>query len=202
MSEKQSIKILLIEDDEDDVYQIRTMLSEAKNYSFELSHVDKLSSALSYLKTNTPEVIISDLGLPDSWKIDTLIKVHSDSPEVPVIVLTGLGEEENAIAALRNGAQDYLVKGSFNSELLVRSILYSIERNKLLMQLENSLKEIRQLKGLIPICAWCRKIRDDDGFWKQVESYITNHSDAKITHGMCPDCEKNARIELEKMKNA
>ena len=57
------------------------------------------------------------------------------------------------------------------------------------MELKNTLAEVKTLKGFIPICASCKKIRDDEGFWGQVESYITQHTDAQFSHGICPDCE-------------
>jgi methyl-accepting chemotaxis protein len=68
-------------------------------------------------------------------------------------------------------------------------------------ELREAIAEVKSLTGLIPICAWCKKVRDDDGFWKQVEAYIVNHSDARITHGMCPECQDAAKAELEKMKD-
>ena len=100
--------------------------------------------------------------------METFDAVMNRAPDIPIIVLTGLNDEETAITAVRRGAQDYLVKGDLEANLLVRSILYSIERKKLLIRLEQSLKEIKILKGMIPICAWCRKLRDDDGYWKLV----------------------------------
>jgi hypothetical protein len=71
---------------------------------------------------------------------------------------------------------------------MVRIIRYAIERQKLLIRLENSLKEIKTLRGLLPICAWCKKIRDDKGYWKKVEAYITELTGTEFTHGICPAC--------------
>jgi predicted RNA-binding Zn-ribbon protein involved in translation (DUF1610 family) len=116
--------------------------------------------------------------------------------------MSGLDDEDIALKAVREGAQDYLVKGSFDGNLLVRSIMYSIERKKLMVQVEKSLKEIKTLQGLIPICAWCKKIRDDQGFWKSVEAYIEEHTAAEFTHGMCPECGEKAIAEFRKIKNA
>ena len=62
------------------------------------------------------------------------------------------------------------------------------ERERLISELRDALAQVRTLRGLIPICAWCKKIRNDDGYWQQLEAYITNHSEAKFTHWMCPDC--------------
>ena len=62
------------------------------------------------------------------------------------------------------------------------------EREKLVVELKTALADVKMLSGLIPICASCKKIRDDHGYWQQVESYIQKHSEAKFTHGLCPDC--------------
>ncbi len=164
---------------------------------FEVVNADRVSSALRHIANEKFDVILCDMRLPDSLGIETLLKVKANAGETPIIVLSGLEGEDIAITAVRKGAQDYLVKGTFNESMLVRSILYSIERKKLMLQLENSLREIKTLKGMIPICAWCRKLRDDDGYWKQVETYIMEHTDAAFTHGICPECAAKARAEFD-----
>ncbi len=75
-----------------------------------------------------------------------------------------------------------------------------IEREKLITDLQDALAKIKTLKGLLPICAWCKKVRDDNGYWKQVEQYIQEHSEAEFTHGMCPDCQSKMEKELHKKK--
>lgn len=86
------------------------------------------------------------------------------------------------------------------SYLLSRAILYAIERQKLLLDLEKKMKEIKTLRGLIPVCAWCRKMRNEKGYWLQVEEYLTEHTDAEFTHGMCEECSKKAFAEREELK--
>ena len=80
------------------------------------------------------------------------------------------------------------MKGQIDTSQLIRSIRYAIERQKLTARLEKSLKEIKTLQGLLPMCAWCRNIRDDKGYWKSLEAYIHEHTDAAFTHGICPKC--------------
>jgi len=120
--------------------------------------------------------------------IETFEAFHSRYPDIPVIVLTGLDDENTALGAMQGGAQDYLVKGQIDTRQLTRSILYAIERQKLITELEKSRKEIKTLQGLLPMCAWCRKIRDDKGYWTDLEAYILKHTDAAFTHGICPQC--------------
>jgi len=190
MENDNHIKVLVIEDNPGDVYLLRILLSQAKEVSVDVEHADSLASALSFLSTIKVDVILSDLGLPDSHGIDTFLSVHKHFPDMPVIVLSGLEDEVLAVEAVRKGAQDYLFKGKVDSDLLVKSIRYSIERQKLITALEKSLKEIRTLRGLLPICAWCKNVRDDKGYWKKVETYIEEHTDASFTHGICPKCLK------------
>ena len=74
------------------------------------------------------------------------------------------------------------------------------EREKLIADLQDALDSIKTLNGLLPICASCKKIRDDQGYWQQIESYIRDHSEAEFTHGLCPDCAEKAFSEIRKMK--
>jgi YesN/AraC family two-component response regulator len=140
-------------------------------------------------------VLLLDLGLPDSSGMDTLVSAARSCPAGPIVVLTGLTDELFGIEAVKNGAQDYLIKGRITGEILTRSICYAIERKKLeneekrlVHELREAIEKIRTLKGLIPICASCKKIRDDQGYWNQVEVYISEHSEAEFSHGICPDC--------------
>jgi len=147
-----------------------------------------LTAALDRLAEGTFDIVVADLGLPDSQGIDTFMRIHARYPDMPVIVLSGMSDEDIAIKAVQKGAQDYFVKDIANGDMLIRSIRYSIERQKLMSQLEKSLHEIRTLKGLIPMCAWCKKIRGDQGYWEKVETYIEEHTEATFSHGICPEC--------------
>jgi len=187
MDQTRKIKVLLVEDDPYDA-ELFSELLDSEGTAMDLRRTSGLSSALSLLAGETFDVIVTDLGLPDCKGIVTFLRLHSMHPHIPVIVLTGMNDEETAIKAVQKGAQDYLVKGQISGNLLVRSIRYSIERQRLITELEKSLREIRTLRGLIPMCAWCRKIRDDKGYWKKVETYIEEQTGAAFTHGICPKC--------------
>ena len=201
ISEKPHIKVLLIEDDEGHAEIICRFLSKAENIYFDTEHAGLMSSGLDLLGKNDFDVILSDLDLPDSKGIETLETVHSRYPDIPVVVLTARDDENTALSAVQGGAQDYLVKGQIDTRQLTRSIRYAIERQKLITELEKSRKEIKTLQGLLPMCAWCREIRDDKGYWKSLETYIRENTDAAFTHGICPKCMKKVERELyEKMK--
>lgn len=124
------IKLLLIEDNPGDARLIQEMLSRARGASFELRHVERLSDGLRLIADDRPDVILLDLTLPDSAGLETFARVHKGAPHLPIIVLSGFAEEESAIRAVREGAQDYLVKGQVDRNLLVRSVRYAIERKR------------------------------------------------------------------------
>ena len=182
------IIVLLIEDNDDDALLIRKSLAGAMKVPYALKQVDGLSRGMECLAGGNIDVVLLDLGLPDGRGISTFSVLHKHSPDVPVIVLTGHDDEELAIEAVQKGAQDYLVKGKVDGGLLRRSIRYAIERQKLSTQLKQSMKEINTLRGFLPICANCKKIRDDRGYWTQIETYISMHSEAEFSHGICPEC--------------
>jgi PAS domain S-box-containing protein len=125
-----NVKILLIEDNPGDARLIREMLTEVPDVSFELESANRLSTGLRYLAKETPDVILLDIGLPDSQGLDTLKKVYAKIETVPIVVLTGLEDEAVGMEAVQQGAQDYLVKGQIQSKVLWRVVNYSIERKR------------------------------------------------------------------------
>ncbi len=134
MSERPTV--LLIEDNPGDARLIREMLAEGDDAMFRLDCVGRLSLGLEYLATRGAGLILLDLSLPDSLGFDTFLRVYAHSPKVPIIVLTGNDDQSVALSAVKTGAQDYLVKGRLDRELLLRSIQYSIERKRYQEQLE------------------------------------------------------------------
>jgi two-component system, cell cycle sensor histidine kinase and response regulator CckA len=134
-------KILLIEDNPGDAVLISEMLSGINNYA--LTQADRLSSGLQLLRQNSFNVVLLDLGLPDSSGIETFRRVQSERPEAPVIVLTGLTDEEIAVQAISQGAQDFLVKGRIDGELLTRAIRYAVERKRAQQLLRHSEEKFR-----------------------------------------------------------
>jgi signal transduction histidine kinase len=130
----QPINILIVEDDPGDVKLVRRLLVESAR-QYRVGVVGEMSAAIEYLRRDTADVVLLDMGLPDSNGVDTVLKVHTEFPDTPIVVLTGLDDEETGINAVRLGAQDYLVKGSVTVNLLTRAIRYAIERKQ--MDIEN-----------------------------------------------------------------
>jgi PAS domain S-box-containing protein len=122
------IKILLIEDNPGDARLIKEMLSDTELFNCVLECTTRLSTGFEYLAGQPANIVLLDLGLPDSQGLETLAKVRAQVPGIPVVVLTGLDDEGVALEAVRQGAQDYLLKGAINGRALWRVINYAIER--------------------------------------------------------------------------
>ena len=123
---EKNIKILLIEDNPGDAYLIEDHLEEFANFSYELKNVGTLNEALSILKEQPFDVILSDLSLPDSDGINTFFRIHNENPLIPIIILSGSNDEEIGAYAVKNGAHDYFVKGQTDGRLLECTIECSI----------------------------------------------------------------------------
>jgi len=124
------IIILLVEDNSGDRRLISEMLAEASNMTFDVKYADRLQAATEYLGQNRVEVILLDLGLPDSQGLETLRKIHAQVSRMPIVVLTGLNDEMVGLQAVNEGAQDYLIKGQVDTQLLKHTIRYAIERKQ------------------------------------------------------------------------
>lgn len=132
------IKILIIENNLDDYKLFKKMIAQVKETTFEMQHVADMKTGIQHLMKEHIDIVLLDLNLPDSKGLNTLKKLHSKVPEVPIIVLTAHKEEDLAVKAIREGAQDCFIKGQVNSSLLVRSIRYAIERKYAELELKNS----------------------------------------------------------------
>ena len=128
--ENKIIKVLLLEDNPGDARLLKEYLSESETTRFDLTHIEELTDALLTVSRERFDVILSDLTVPDSAGFDTFLKLQSVAKDIPIIVLTGLNEDELASSALQQGAQDYLIKGQIDSASIQRSIRFSIERQK------------------------------------------------------------------------
>jgi two-component system sensor histidine kinase UhpB len=136
------IHILLIEDNPGDALIINEMLKEVYANNFELDHFKRIKDGLEHVNEHF-DIMLLDLNLPDSQGIETFNTMNQHAPEVPIIILTGLLDEDLAINIVSEGAQDYLVKGQIDKQLLSRSIKYSIERKRIEIDLRKSEEKYR-----------------------------------------------------------
>lgn len=142
------IKILLVEDNDVDAHLTQDILAEWSIEQFDITHVTRLSEAFTQLARDRFDAVLLDLSLPDGYGLPTLRQMQAASPTIPIIVLSGVSDQTLALQAVQNGAQDYLVKGQGQPELLARSIRYAIERKRAEERL-TYLAQYDQLTGLV-----------------------------------------------------
>jgi DNA-binding response OmpR family regulator len=186
---------LLIADDDP---VLRRMLGAAvRNWGFDPAEAADGREALARLRRpDAPKVAVLDWVMPGLDGPDVCRQVRErPTPEPPyLILLTANDTKRDVIAGLQAGANDYVTKPFDVDELRAR---LGVARNVVELQatlatrvreLEDALSQVKQLQSLIPICAYCKKIRDDANYWQQVDSYLAHHSGIRFTHGICPDC--------------
>jgi len=139
------MRVLLVEDNDDDVLLIQELLSETK---ISIARAERLSTGLERLATGGFDAVLLDLSLPDAQGLDTIGRVHSQAPDVPIVVLTGLNDEEAAVKAVERGAQDYLIKGQVDGHLLARALRYAVQRHKAEESLKKRNRELLVLRKI------------------------------------------------------
>lgn len=186
---------VLIADDDATTARVLRALVESEGHS--VTVVVDGSAALAALKgTSAPDLALIDWEMPEVDGPDVCHAVRDRADAVPtyLILLTGRSSPADVVAGLDAGADDYLVK-PFNSDELrariragarVRRLQEALAAN--VLRLEQALANADQLSGLLPICAYCKSIRDDGDYWHRVEEYISNKSGAQFSHGICPTC--------------
>lgn len=197
MTDNSTLKLLLVDDDEDDFILARHILEEIEGTSFKLDWAASYAQAMEAIDRQLHDIYFIDYRLGERNGLDLIQDAISKGCKAPMILLTGQGDRGVDMDAMKAGAADYLVKARMDSELLERSIRYSIERKNaelkqelLIEELKEAMAKINTLGGLLPICAHCKRIRDDTGYWNLLESYIKNHSGAEFSHSICPPCLK------------
>jgi hypothetical protein len=195
---KQKLSVLIVEDSPDDYFILKEVLESSEEVEAILFQESRLEGAFSTAGNQEIDVAIIDLSLPDSFGLDTFVSFHDRYPLIPTIIMTGAKDQEMAFEAVRKGAQDFLFKGELASAAIVRSIRYAIERQHLTTELTRALDHVKQLQEMLPICAICKNIRDDQGYWNCVEEYISRHLEVEFSHSICPDCAKKHYPEFIK----
>ncbi len=202
MSDDVPIDILLAEDEPAHVEALRRHLQD-DNRNILLRVAGSLREYREAVAARRPDIALLDLNLPDGRAEEVLVSPPEAGP-FPIVVMTSFGNEQIAVEALKAGAQDYVVKspeafaGMFRTleralrewDLLQERKEAEAQRVLLIADLKEALAKVRMLSGFLPICANCKKIRDDQGYWNQIESYIRDHSEAEFSHGICPECLK------------
>lgn len=164
------------------------------------------AEALASAQAEPPDLILLDIGLPDmdGYAVCQRLQDDPQTSQIPVIFLTSRDEPEDVVRGFEAGGVDYITKPFEPLELKARVACHLAQKRwadaerALIARLEAALAEVNALSGLIPICAWCKQVRDDSGYWQQVESYVSTHSQAKFSHGVCPECLPKLRAQFQK----
>jgi len=196
------MKILVV-DDEPDIRLITARVLKSAGYSVAEAETGK--GCLDSVREKAPDLVLLDVMLPDMDGYEVCRRIKADEALKGTYVLMFSGrriDSDDQSEGLEIGADGYVTRPISNRELLarvqsmVRIIRAERERNRLIKELTAAMANIKTLKGLLPICASCKKIRNDKGYWQQVEGYLAEHADIQFSHGICPACMEKLYPEL------
>lgn len=203
---------VLVTDDDPEIRLVSTMLLRRAGY--EVLEASTGKECLDIVRDHHPDLVLLDVMLPDMTGVEVCGQIKNDESFKDIFVILASGikvSSAHQADGLDIGADGYIVRPIPNKEFLARvkagerikraeDALREKEKQQqtLIAELEAAFAEIKTLKGCIPICASCKKIRDDEGYWNQLEAYISKHTDAIFTHGICPTCLEQARAEMKK----
>jgi len=197
------MKILVAEDD---MVSRKVLTSFLEKWGFEVIAVDDGNKAIEVLgKDDAPAFAILDWMMPEKDGTDVCrwVRQQEKGNFVYIILLTAKTEKADIIGGLSSGADDYVTKPFDKAELHQRIkagervINLELALQGKIDELEEALHNVRRLEGILPICAWCKKIRDDNEYWHSVEDYISQRSDTDFTHGICPECLEKQKATLK-----
>jgi DNA-binding response OmpR family regulator len=195
---------------EDDAVSRHLLEATLAKWGYEVVVTTDGLQALEVLsRADAPSLAILDWMMPGLDGAQVCLKARELAGErlLYMILLTAKGRKEDIVEGLTAGADDYVIKPFDRSELKARIsageriLRLQAELASRVKELELALTNVKLLQGLLPICCYCKKIRDDKNYWQQVDTYVADHSEAQFTHGICPDCrDKIVKPELERLK--
>jgi CheY-like chemotaxis protein len=185
--------ILIVDDQEVNVLLLERMLRGAGYLS--VSSTMDPNEVCELHRKNRYGLILLDLLMPgmDGYKVMEGLKEIEEGGYLPVLVITA--QPDQKLRALQAGAKDFVGKPFDLAEVLAR-VHNMLEVRLLYDELQKALEQVKLLSGLLPICMWCKKIRDDQGYWNAIEHYLGQHSEAEFSHGICPDCKRKYSGEM------
>ena len=179
-------RILIVDDEK---FNIK-VLTEFLQNDYRIMVAKTGEQALKAVKSQTPpDLVLLDIIMPemDGYEICKRIKTDPKSKHIPVIFVTAVSEAMDAAKGFELGAVDYITK-PFNPVTVKARVNTHIQLYTAMRDLKTALAQVEHLSGLLPICAQCKKIRDDKGYWNEVDFYLEKNSRAKFSHGICPEC--------------
>ena len=199
--------ILLVEDDPLSRKVTQTALTK---WGYTVHTADSVEAAWQYLNHSPkPDLLILDWKLPGQSgpEFCEALRKHECLKDLYIIMLTSSTGQENMLEGLNAGADDYVEKpvdGRFlEARVKVGQRIVDLQHDlqKKVAQLQEALDNVKELRGLLPICSYCKKIRNDGNYWERLETYLVNHTHAQFSHSICPDCyDSIVKKELENFK--
>lgn len=199
-----AMTILIVDDSEEDRASCRRFLTQGGEHRFAFHEAETMEEGFTLFQELIPDCVLLDFNLPDGDGLEFAARAQKlrEANTYAIILMTGQGSEELVMEAMKNGVTDYLPKRLVNRHSLERTVLHARERvvlhrtlkaeqrekDRVIAELQQALAEVRRLSVLLPICAHCKSIRKDDGYWQQVEGYLADHAGTQFSHGICPDC--------------
>jgi DNA-binding response OmpR family regulator len=185
-------KILIVDDNK---RNIQVLAQTLENSGYSVIAAMNGTAALECAMEEGIQLILLDIMMPkmDGMEVCRRLKYRIETKDIPVIFLTAKVQTDDIVAGFEIGAADYVTKPFQAAELFARV--------KTHIGFKKARERIESLVGLIPICCECKKIRNDDGFWNQVEVYISEHSRADFTHSYCPDCLERKKEEIQRLRD-
>jgi PleD family two-component response regulator len=136
-----------------------------------------------------PDLILLDIVMPgmDGYEVYRRLKANERTRDIPIIFITAKIGEEDEAKGFEAGGVDYITK-PFGNAVIKARIRTHLNLRTIIIDLKNALEQVKLLSGMLPICSSCKKIRDYGGYWKQIEGYISAHSEVEFSHSLCPEC--------------
>jgi response regulator RpfG family c-di-GMP phosphodiesterase len=190
------IKVLVVDDDADVLWGTVRLV---KSMGYQVFQADSGKSCMDQLKKNLVDLIVLDVMLPDLSGVDLCKALKADPVYKSIFVVLTSGMKISSLDqadGLDFGADGYIARPVSNREFksrinaMVRILRAERERDDLITNLQDALSQVKLLEGLLPFCTYCKKIRDDKGYWSRIETFIETHSEAELGESICPDCAK------------
>ena len=189
------MKILIVDDIPENISALAIAL---ESEGFDIITAAGGEQALGIVQNDPPDLILLDIRMHgmDGFETCLALKKNAATKDIPVIFLTVSKETEAIVRGFACGGVDYIAKpfrqeevcARVRTHLSLRTLMK--EKEQLISELQEALAKVKTLSGLLPICSSCKKIRDDKGYWNQIETYIRQRSEAEFTHSICPKCAK------------
>ncbi|MBN1991602.1 MAG: response regulator [Anaerolineae bacterium] len=196
---------------DDTLANLRLLVKMLAEYGYKIRPATNGRLALAAALAEPPDLILLDIMMPeiDGYEVCGRLKADERTRDIPIIFISAIDELLDKVAAFSIGGVDYITKpfqveevlARVKTHLTIRNLQKKLEQKNQQLQeknneLEAALARVKLLSGLLPICSNCKKIRNDEGYWQQVEEYIHQHSEADFSHGLCPACLKELYPDL------